>query len=290
MVEIAHIWFFPLTHSVSDSIFASMISDIQKKTLSALFVFLRPLIKALLRSGIGYAEFSEVAKACYVQVCLDEFGFRGRKTNVSRVAVMTGISRKELNRIKLNQSKDSVYQCDVRNPISEILHIWFTDPDYLDERGYPKPIPYRGNSPSFSELHRRIRCDVPPGAVKTELARMGVISVIQQTIVVNRREFVPDSVDERLVEGLLAGLKSHADTIAFNADPANPDMTRYECLVECLRVDARLLPKLRRVSRKRLYNFASSFDDYLAEYSVEDDEDVGTNRAGIGVFYFEDTE
>jgi len=267
-----------------------MISDIQKKTLSALFVFLRPLITALLRSGIGYAEFSEVAKACYVQVCLDEFGFRGRKTNVSRVAVMTGLSRKEVNRIKQNESEGVAYVCNVRNPISEMLHLWFTDPAYLDKRGYPKVIPYKGEGPSFSELHRRIRCDVPLGAVKTELARMGVISIVQHTVVVNRREFVPDSVDERLVEGLLAGLKSHADTIAFNSDPANPDMTRYECLVECLHVDAHLLPKLRRISRKRLYSFASSFDDYLAEYSSDSDEDTATTRAGIGVFYFEDSD
>jgi hypothetical protein len=221
---------------------------------------------------------------------LDEFGFRGRKTNVSRVAVMTGLSRKEVNRIKQNESKGAIYQTDLRNPVSEILHLWFTDPDYLDERGYPKAISSKGDAPSFSALHSRIRCDVPPGAVKTELARMGVISVSGENIVVNRREFVPDAVDERLVEGLLAGLKSHAETIAFNADPANPDATRYECLVECLRVDARLLPKLRRVSRKRLYNFASSFDDYLAEYSAEDDvEYISTRRAGIGVFYFEDS-
>lgn len=263
-----------------------MLSEIQKKILSALFVFLRPLISALMRSGIGYAEFSEAAKACYVQVCLDEFGVRGRKTNISRIAIMTGLSRKEVRRISDREWRN----CGVSNPLSEILHLWHTDKDFQDELGKPLAIPYDGEVPSFSSLRRRVRCDVPSGAVKTELVRMGIVSIAEDgKLRVNRREFVPDRVDDSLAEGLLAGLKSHADTIAFNADPANPKDTRYECLVESRNADIRLLPKLRRVSRERLYDFVSSFDDCLAEYSVEDGDEDRATRAGIGVFYFEDT-
>jgi len=288
MGDMTHIWHFLLTRYNAVPIFKFMSSQIQEKALAALFGFLRPLITALMRAGVGYAEFSEVAKAAYVQVCLDEFGVRGRQTNLSRVAVMTGLSRKEVSRIRQQEIEGNSYSCDSRNPVSEIIHLWYTDPLYLDVDGNPAVLPFDSKGASFSSLVKRVPSDLPPGAVKTELIRMGVVSSVgSNRLCINRREFVPDSSNERLVEGLLAGLKSHMETVAFNADPANPKETRYEVLVECLDVDPVLLRKLRKVSRKKLYEFASGFDDYIAEYELND-EGAETRRAGIGVYYFED--
>lgn len=61
----------------------------QKQILKAFFLVLRPIAKILLRYGIGYREFAEVVKSALVDVATDEYGIRGRPTNISRVAVMT---------------------------------------------------------------------------------------------------------------------------------------------------------------------------------------------------------
>ena len=77
-----------------------MQDDIQRQILDAFFVILRPIAKILLRCGIGFREFAEVSKAAFVDVASSEYGLRGRPTNISRVAVMSGLTRKEVRRIR----------------------------------------------------------------------------------------------------------------------------------------------------------------------------------------------
>ena len=45
-----------------------MQNDIQQQILGAFLVTLRPIAKLLLRFGIGFREFSEVAKTAFVDV------------------------------------------------------------------------------------------------------------------------------------------------------------------------------------------------------------------------------
>ena len=72
----------------------------KRYVLRALLVALKPIAKMLLRNGIGYREFAEIAKSAFVDVATSEYGLRGRPTNISRVAVMTGVTRKEVRRIR----------------------------------------------------------------------------------------------------------------------------------------------------------------------------------------------
>ena len=64
----------------------------KQSVLDAFLLMLRPVVRILLRYGIGYREFAEVTKTAFVDVASADFGIRGRPTNISRVAVMTGLS------------------------------------------------------------------------------------------------------------------------------------------------------------------------------------------------------
>ena len=77
-----------------------MQDTIQRQILSALLIALRPLARALLRAGIGFREFEEISKTAFVDIATKDFGIRGRPTNISRVAVMTGLTRKEVRRLR----------------------------------------------------------------------------------------------------------------------------------------------------------------------------------------------
>ena len=64
--------------------------------LSAFRKLLRPLVRILIRHGIAYAEFGEVVKSVYVDCAVEDFALPGRKTSGSRVAILTGLTRKEV--------------------------------------------------------------------------------------------------------------------------------------------------------------------------------------------------
>ena len=137
-----------------------MQDKIQKQILSAFFVVLRPIAKILLRYGIGFREFAEVAKASFVDVATADYGIRGRPTNISRVAVMTGLTRKEVRRIR--DKLESAEQATVTRttPMSDVLHSWYSDDEFLTGSGRPATLPFHGDKGSFSHLVRRFGGDM----------------------------------------------------------------------------------------------------------------------------------
>ena len=67
---------------------------------------LRPLVRLLLRYGVPFGAFSELAKGAYVEIAREEFGIPGRKQSDSRVAVLTGLSRKKVHRVSRLERPD----------------------------------------------------------------------------------------------------------------------------------------------------------------------------------------
>ena len=72
----------------------------QGRIRTVLFGLLLPIARILLRCGVGYTEFADLAKRAFVEAASADYGVRNRPTNIARVAVMTGLSRKEVSRIR----------------------------------------------------------------------------------------------------------------------------------------------------------------------------------------------
>ena len=79
--------------------FNKMTEDLKKAISSAIVKLLRPLIKIVLRNNIPYGTFVELAKWVYVDVASNKFSITGRKLTDSRIAIITGLTRKEVKRI-----------------------------------------------------------------------------------------------------------------------------------------------------------------------------------------------
>ena len=114
-----------------------MQDEIQRQILGAVLLVLRPLTRALLKVGVGYREFSEIAKTAFVQTASQDYGLRGRPTNISRVAVMTGLTRKEVSRIRNKAGSSAETVVMKTTPVSQVLHRWHTDREFLNSSGMP---------------------------------------------------------------------------------------------------------------------------------------------------------
>lgn len=271
-----------------------MQDDIQKQILGAFLVLLRPIARIFLRFGIGFREFSEVAKTAFVDVASSDYGLRGRPTNISRVAVMTGLTRKEVKRLreKLSSNEDRL---PVRTtPLCVVLHRWHAEDDFLDPQGRPAKLPFSGGSPSFSELVRRFGGDIPPGAMRTELKRVGAISEDEDgNLRVIRRSVVPAGKHDNLVAALAHSAYPLLATIAHNINTENQEERWAQYTAFTRAVKSTDVRRVRRISSDRLVDVAESFDDLFIAYdSLNEAENVQEQRStiAVGVFYFEDTE
>ena len=271
-----------------------MQDDIKRTIHSAILLVLRPIARALLRGGVGYREFSEISKAAFVDVATSDYGLRGRPTNISRVAVMTGLTRKEVRRIRerdaegdhVNQAKDT--------PISQILHRWHTDTEFLSTAGEPLPLNFDGEGKSFASLVKKYGGDVPPGAMRTELERINAIEILDNDLIRPTMRIAYNiNLHDKLIGGLTKILYPAALNLAHNLESSD-DSQRWANLVthtKYLRDSDR--GRYMRISNDRLSEFAKSIDDMQAGFESLYDENVDGDPSegrslGIGVFYFEE--
>ena len=57
------------------------------------------LVRTLLRNGISYGEFDQVARKYFVDVAYRDLAPAGKKQTVSNVAILTGLNRKEVKKL-----------------------------------------------------------------------------------------------------------------------------------------------------------------------------------------------
>lgn len=269
-----------------------MQDTIQRRILNALLVALRPLARALLRAGVGYREFSEISKTAFVDVATKDYGIRGRPTNISRVAVMTGLTRKEVRRLRNKSESGEETGISRPMPMAVILHRWFTEKEFVDGSGKPRELQFDEEPNSFSDLVRKYGGDIPPGAMRTELKRINAIEETSAgTLKVLKRNVSGREVNERLADGLELLVYPTILALANNTDLAPGEETWVMRTAATSRVRDSDVPRLRRISSDRLAEFAESIDDLFAAYETlhDDDPDESSDKAiGVGVIYFEE--
>jgi hypothetical protein len=278
-----------------------MTDTLRTEILRGLPLILRPVVRFLLRYGIGYREFSSVCKAVFVDVASSEFGLRGRPTNASRIAAMTGISRKEIR--LLRSAVQNFTSLDVLtanlNPLTVVLHFWHSDPDFSAPGRVPRALPFSGGPVSFSELVRRYVGDIPPGAIRTELRRNGAVRDLDD----GRMEpvtdhYTPRALDAGFVRSMTFSLANLGNTLVRNAAEWQGENTEGGVepgLLERYVWSSRLSPAdsaaFKSVADARARCLLTDLDGWLGERELRhrevSDSSARQRTCGLGVYVFE---
>jgi hypothetical protein len=260
-------------------------ANTQDRLLRAFYSFMVPIARLLLRSGVGFKEFCEVSRMAFVEVASRDFGLRGRLTNISRVAAMTGISRKQVKQLR---NVAAPYGEDLQvdqGPLTDVLQRWHADKSYLDQFGHPKALRMHGRL-SFASLVKAAAGDLPPGAVRVELIRCG--SVREDAggrLHALRRAVIPAGLEDKVILGLALGLRGLASTVAFNT--SGEDLGTAGRIQRCCVSDTiseQSIAAMHPLLRRHLETFADQMTDLLAQPKRA----PRGRRIGVGIFYYED--
>jgi hypothetical protein len=269
-----------------------MQEKLKQQVLNTFLLVMRPIVRILLRYGIGYREFVEVVKTAFVDVASSDFGLRGRPTNISRVAVMTGLTRKEVKRLRDKLSSGDTIIAVKTTPLADVLHHWHAQAEFTDSSGRPRALSFSAEKDSFAELVRRYGGDVPPGAMRTELNRVGAIVEDENgRLRATQRGFRPDSRHENLLTLLVHGAYAMLSNIAHNTDTARSEGSWAHRIAFTRSVQGGEKRQLRRIAKDRIIEFSESVDDIFMTYeALQDTETESQERDAIavGVFYFEE--
>ena len=268
-----------------------MNEGILKPLSAAVLRLFRPLVRVLLRNGVSYRTFADFAKWVYVDVATKEFEIEGRKQSTSRVSVITGLSRKEVKRVRELPRPDDTASVERYNRAARVIAAWRRESNFQDAEGNAAPLLLEGTGATFSELVKRFSGDVPVRAILDELIRIGAVERLEDGRVgLLVRAYVPESSEADKLHILGTDVGYLISTIDHNlqADPMGPVFQRkvaYDNLPD------EALPEFRELSAKRAQALLEKLDRWLAQRDRDVTPTVrgtGRNRAGLGIYYFEE--
>jgi hypothetical protein len=262
-----------------------------RSVLTACRLWLKPVARWLLRSGVTWKEFAELSRDVFVDTAFEGFGIRGRPTNVSRVALLTGLSRRDVRRVREHGVTGASTSAEESlNHASRVLSGWHLDPDFLESDGRPRVLAAVEGDASFEVLMKRYAGDIPATALVKELLKSGSIERLESGAYrVLRRYYMPRQMDGHAAERAGSVLADIATTLEHNLSRGLRDPSRFEGRAQSRQVDPRNLPAFRAFVEREAQGLLERVDEWLASHEAETTtEGAAMVRLGVGVYAIQD--
>jgi Family of unknown function (DUF6502) len=257
---------------------------------AAIAQLLRPLFRLLLRHSVSFGAFEELAKRTYIEVALNEFGIPGKKPSVSRASILSGLTRKEVQRLMSVPRDDNCEAGERYNRAARVLTGWVRDVDFLDQHGEPRALTADGEL-SFTALVRRYSGDMPARAVLDELMRVGAVREREDSrFELLTRAYVPQrsAIDKLRILG--TDVADLIETIDHNLQHGAAD-PRFQRKVMYQSMPVHALPTFRKLSATQSQALLEKLDRWLAAHDIDNAPEHPERtraRVGVGIYYFEE--
>jgi predicted XRE-type DNA-binding protein len=264
--------------------------ELKQGLLAAYRRLLRPLIRILLRNGVAFGEFAEVAKEVYVDVAAKDFKVPHRKMSQARIAILTGLTRKEVSRFygdKKTQGKEE--QKNNVNRVTRVLTGWHTDTEFSGPYGLPLELEFEGrNGSDFCSLVQHYSGDMAARAMLDELLRIGAVKETESGwYKVLTRTYLPDTDAPASLDLLGTEVQRFISTIDHNIREQDSDKRNFERHVHADEgIKAQDLPRLRAFIKSRAQLLLEEVDNWLSQLDKPDLKKDEIVHTGLGIFHY----
>lgn len=263
------------------------------QVLQATHQWLKPLIHVLLSCGITWREFAELSRTTYVEVATDNFGKRGRPTNVSRTAILTGLARRDVRKQRQLLSKAQPVLPGYVTKASLALSAWHLDADFRDKNGRPALLKMQGTGKTFAALIERVGgADVQPTTLLKELISAGAVRKRSDgRLEAIKRDYIPHSMDEQLIRLWGTVIADVATTYVHNLTRTGKKTRRFERSAVNDRLPLSAVPEFAKLLEKEGQAFLEHIDQWLSMQQTRSGGSRGpeeTVRLGVGLYQIQD--
>lgn len=241
-----------------------------------------PLARILLRYGVSFEEFQVIARRAYVEVAAREFSLTARPSSKSRIALLTGLNRREVARV-LEQSEEAEAPATHFNRSARIVATWLREARFHDASGKPALLPVEGAEPSFEALVQVHGTEIPVMTVLRELKNSGAVRQTEDgRVCLLTTGYIPSASEIDKLELLGADVAALLTTI--NRNLVDPEQALFQRKVSFPRLSARGVALLQQRVREQGMQLLIELDEELAAHDGPDDE-TG-HFAGLGMYVF----
>lgn len=268
-----------------------MTEPLKSAIRAAVLRLLDPLVKWLLEAGIGVADFLPLVKIAYVRAASERgraSGAEPERPNVSRIAVITGLTRVEVASILESGAAERPHDHG-RQRAERVLSGWWNDSNFHDELGNPAILPVHGGRRSFAALVERYSgARALVAAIRDELLRVKAIKRLSDgRLQALSRTYATVRWDTDGVIAVGEQLNELCATLTHNLQfPARPWYVRR---VLNAQLDPRYVPMLTRDIEQHAKVLADSFDDALNDPKATlpgNPRETGAVSLGVALYVF----
>jgi len=253
----------------------------QQTLRHALKGILTALVRTLLRNGMSYGEFDQIARKSFVDVAFRDFANPGSKQTVSNVAILTGLNRKEVKKLHEMDDGQLIAGDKQYNRVTRVLGGWINDPIFLRKDGSPRDLEADGKG-SFADLVRKYSGDMPVAAMQKVLMRSKNICFTDDgrvRLLSNAYLASDDPVEKLAILG--ADARQLIETIDYNLS-APEDRLRFQRKASNLSVSPDSVPEIRQYLQRKGQAFLEEIDLYLSQHETDDEQGTALS---VSVFY-----
>ncbi|MDJ0911532.1 MAG: DUF6502 family protein [Woeseiaceae bacterium] len=265
-----------------------MSEDVQQNLRLALRMLLKPLVRLLISQGVTHTDLSNAAKEVYVEMAIRHF-MDTEKINQSRIAVITGLTRKEVRRV-LDKAQDRSRADEGFSRPGRLLAGWHSDPNFIGPYGVPLELPYDAGPDekrSFKQLVKIYGADMSPKAMLDILMSSGAVVEAEQGLYrAVRRSFEPTALSPELLERF--GYVAH-DFFSTAARNIERQAASEKLLERVVRADRSLsqaaINRLSEYLKENGQFFLEQIDNWIGALS-DDAAGEETFNTGLGIYHY----
>lgn len=249
----------------------------------------KPIATLFLRNFIPYKTAAKWLKQAYVDVAQKnpEFAVEGKKHTKSRIAVITGLTRIDVDNVLKMPSLVNASE-QKWNRATKVISGWNSDGDYLQDNE-PKVIPLHGEI-SFDSLVKKYSGGITPRAVIDELKHISAIEVEDNKVKLLRKEYIYQAGKDQLItlENISISAGGLLDTIAFNTSIENTEKKFQRSIIQ-RKVPDSLVKALETYINDESAFFLHTLDQKLTQKinNTEKQDEPAENTVGLGLYYYE---
>jgi hypothetical protein len=247
-------------------------------------------VKVLIRAGIRFDEFSELARGVYVESALRDGLDHVVKPTRARVSMATGVSRHQVDYYLENDGALPSADPTLTNILTEVLQKWHTDPLYVGPYGIPLELEFEvpGGGRCVRNLVAMVDPKVSAGIVLEELIGVGSVTYSGEKHyrATSRYFMMPEPMSALQIEYFGNTLTRLTETLEFNMNPKNSTKRLERFVVADRGLPVDVVSKFEAYARDRSIELLLDLDNWLTPYSASGSPDEERVPTGLNVFLY----
>lgn len=260
-------------------------SSIQTAVIKASTKILRPLVRVLLRNGIACGDFVEQVRKAYVD---ESFALSTKtKATVSSVSAQTGLSRKEVKRLRELEDSHENSGGNKYNRAIRVISGWLNDPRFTSANGIPLALSMAEEEHSFAALVKDYSGDIPTKAMFDMLEASHCVEKKDGVVYLTNHAYVPGNDSSEIIHVLGTDTHELIETIDHNLTCAENER-RYQRKVSSALVKASAVNEFQAYANKRAQAFLEELDTWLSQHEITK-QDEEAKYISLGIYHYENT-